>query len=292
MPTKGPCLDLPLSGSGSGGARLDSGSPGLPWLLSGSRGRRASLSGLPDSVIDVVVMAVVVVLTATATARRPGADLSLSGGRERLVTVSEGLDVAAVQQLPSVSASAGRVLECVGPLSAELGFSPRLLLVRSGGLLLPSLPHMPHLGLAQLPQLQLQLHGGLGLGLGLLERLQLLLLALLLLVVLRPLLEEMVHMLLPTLSHDVGDVDLLLLLLVLTVVMAAVRVVMPMASTMPSVIVIVIVTAITTMTAIMTVTVAVMMVMVHAMTVVMTVMATAVVDTGGGHGLPTGFTSF
>lgn len=148
---QGPCLDLPLSYSGSGGARLVSGSPGLRRLLSGSRGRRASLSGLPDSIAVVMVVAVVVVVVVTVTARHPRADLSLSGGWESLVTVSEGLAVATVQQLPSVSASAGRVLECVGPLSAELCLSPGLFMVRSRGFLLLGLPNMPHLGLAQLP---------------------------------------------------------------------------------------------------------------------------------------------
>lgn len=125
------------------------------------------------------------VVMITATASHPGADLSLSGGWERLITVSEGLTLTAVWQLPSVSASAGRVLECVGPLSAELGLSPGLFLVRSRGLLLPGLPNVPHLSLAQLPELQIQLHGSLGLSLSLslLERL------VLLVVVLRPLLE-------------------------------------------------------------------------------------------------------
>ena len=151
------CLDLPLSHSGGGGPALGSGSLGLGLLLlSGSGGRRASLSGLPDEVVDA-----------------SGGELSLSGGWERLVTVSETL--CALQQLPSVSASARRPLEGaaagVSPLSAVLGLSPFLMPLGSGlsvrqlgeqvergpRVLLPHLPRLPNLHLPlplpHLPQL-------------------------------------------------------------------------------------------------------------------------------------------
>lgn len=100
---------LPQSPSGLG--TLGSGSDGR--LRSGSRGP-ASLSGLPELAVAL-------------------APLSLSGGWEGLLTVSEtgplAVGALAAEQLPSVSVSAGGVGGASGlalPLSAVLHLQPAL----------------------------------------------------------------------------------------------------------------------------------------------------------------------